>query len=72
MLFLQSEMSALLCRHGATTADVVHMQRLQRQIEQLKSENQQLEAKVSKLSKQKVGLRQGVEGEGFFFSNRTL
>ena len=31
-----------------------HMQRLQRQVEQLKSENLQLEAKVSKLSKLKV------------------
>eukprot|EP00731_Ephydatia_muelleri_P000753 Em0001g753a len=50
---LKSEMSALLCRHGATTADVDHMHRLQRQVEQLKSENQQLEAKVSKLSKLK-------------------
>ena len=57
-------MSALLCRHGATTADVDHMHRLQRQVEQLKSENQQLEAKVSKLSKLKVREREERGGGG--------
>eukprot|EP00731_Ephydatia_muelleri_P000726 Em0001g726a len=59
---LKSEMSALLCRHGATTADVDHMHRLQRQVEQLKSENQQLEAKVSKLSKLKPEVPHSVCG----------
>jgi DNA repair exonuclease SbcCD ATPase subunit len=47
-------MSALLCQYGATSADAAHTQRLQRALDQYKSENQTLLSKLHRLEKQQA------------------
>ena len=47
-------MSALLCQYGATSADAAHTQRLQRALDQCKSENQTLLSKLHRLEKQQA------------------
>jgi len=51
----QAEMTALLCQYGATTADAAHAQRLQRALDQSRSETQTLLSKLHKLERQQVG-----------------
>ena len=47
-------MSALLCQYGATTADAAHVQRLQRALQQSRSENQALLTKLQRMERQQV------------------
>ena len=47
-------MSALLCQYSATSADAAHTQRLQRALDQCKSENQILLSKVHRLERQQA------------------
>ena len=53
-LTTQADMSALLCQYGATSADAAHTQRLQRALDQCKSENQTLLSKLHRLEKQQT------------------